>query len=342
MSRATPADDEHHLREQLLEMSRAYLLSRAIHVAAELGVANHVGDTAVRASELAHLTGAYEPYLERLLRFLAGHGIFAEAAPGSFLATPLSALLADGHPSSMRAGLGMVNSAWWAAVGDLGHAVRTGETAFAFRHRQPFFAYLKDNPSEQQSFDAGMASNSRSSDQAIARAYDFSRSGLLVDIGGGRGGLLKAILERHANVRGQLFDQPQVVERAMALEADSALQGRLSCLAGDFFQAVPGGADTYLLKGVLHDFDDERCIQILKNCRRAMQPHSKLLIIERLISPDNLAHQAKTIDVLMMVLLGGRERPASDWAELLRAADLQLCQQLTTDSEFTISEATPI
>jgi hypothetical protein len=342
MSSAARADEEHHLREQLLEMSRAYLLSRAIHVAAELGVANHVGDTAVRASELAHLTGAYEPYLERLLRFLAGHGIFAEAAPGSFLATPLSALLADGHPSSMRAGLSMVNSAWWAAVGDLGQAVRTGETAFAFRHRQPFFAYLKDNPSEQQSFDAGMASNSRSSDQAIARAYDFSRSSLLVDVGGGRGGLLKAVLERHANVRGQLFDQPQVVERAMALEADSALQGRLSCLAGDFFQAVPGGADTYLLKGVLHDFDDERCIQILKNCRRAMQPQSKLLIIERLISPDNLAHQAKTIDLLMMVLLGGRERPASDWAELLRAADLQLCQQLATDSEFTISEATPI
>jgi C-methyltransferase len=342
MSSAADASEEHLLRERLLEMSRAYLLSRAIHVAAELGVANHVGDTAVRASELARLTGSYEPYLERLLRFLAGYGIFAEAAPGSFLATPLSALLADGHPTSMRAGLSMVNSAWWAAVGDLDHAVRTGNTAFDFRHRQPFFAYLKENPQEQQSFDAGMASNSRSSDQAIARAYDFSRSGLLLDIGGGRGGLLKAVLERHANLRGQLFDQPQVIERAQAIEASTALQGRLSYIAGDFFQAVPGGADTYLLKGVLHDFDDERCMQILKNCRRAMQPPSKLLIIERLVSPDNLAHQAKTIDVLMMVLLGGRERPASAWADLLRGADFQLRQQLSTDSEFTISEATPI
>src|SRR5204863_8576376 len=184
-------------------------------------VANHIGDTSVPASELARLTGSYEPYLERLLSFLAAHGIFAEAAPGSFLATPLSALLADGHPSSMRAGLSMVNPAWWAAVGDLGHAVRSGETAFAFRHGQPFFAYLKDHPSEQQSFDAGMASNSRSSDQAIARAYDFSGSGLVMDVGGGRGGLLKAVLERHGNVRGQLFDQPQVVERAQALEANA-------------------------------------------------------------------------------------------------------------------------
>jgi len=311
-------------------------------VAAELGVANHVGEAAVGASELARLTGSHAPYLERLLRFLAGHGIFAEAAPGSFVATPLSALLADEHPSSMRAGLSMVNSAWWAAAGELGHAVRTGETAFAFRHQQAFFAYLKENPRDQQSFDAGMASNSRSSDQAIARAYDFSRSDLLVDVGGGRGGLLKAILERHASVRGQLFDQPQVIERAESLDPNSALQGRLSYIAGDFFEAVPGGADTYLLKGVLHDFDDERCIQILKNCRRAMHPQSKLLVIERLVSPDNLAHQAKTIDVLMMVLLGGRERPASDWAELLRVADLQLRRQLKTDSEFTISEATPI
>ena len=145
---------------------------------------------------------------------------------------------------------------------------------------------------------------------------------------GGRGGLLKAVLERHANVRGQLFDQPQVVAQAAALEANAALQGRFSCIAGNFFEAVPGGADTYLLKGVLHDFDDRRYIQILKNCRRAMQPQSKLLVIERLISPDNLAHQAKTIDVLMMVLLGGREWPASDWAELLLSADLRLCRQL--------------
>jgi hypothetical protein len=342
---STPSVDEEqlHLRERLLEMSRAYMLSRAIHVAAELGLANHVGDAAVRASELARLTSSSEPHLERLLRFLAGYGIFAEATPGSFVATPLSKLLADGHPSSMRAGLSTVNSAWWAAAGDLGHSVRTGETAFDFRHGQTFFAYLKDNPSEQQRFDAGMASNSCSSDQAIARAYDFSRCGLLIDVGGGRGGLLRAILERHANVSSQLFDQPQVVSRqAAALEADAALQGRLSCIAGDFFEAVPHGGDIYLLKGVLHDFDDERCIQILKNCRRAMRPQSKLLIIERLISPDNRAHQAKTIDLLMMVLLGGRERAASEWTELLRAADLQLCQQLTTDSEFTISEAAPI
>lgn len=331
-------DDPRSARAQVLEMSRAYVLSRAIHVVAELGVANHVGAAAVPVSELARLTAAHPAHLERLLRFLAGYRIFAEADRGEFVATPLSDVLRDDAPNSLRPGSCMVNAAWWSAVGDLGHSITTGEPAFALRHEQPFFSYLKQHPEDQRRFDAGMASNSRSGDEAIARAYDFSRAALVLDVGGGRGGLIRAVVERHPGVKGVLFEQPQVLERAI-LPSEGALAGRCSAVGGDFFEGVPPGADIYLIKGVLHDFNDDRCAVILDRCREAMAPGSKLLIVERLISPDNQRHEAKTIDILMMALLGGRERSIADWQGLLRAAGLQLLRQIPTDSEFTICEA---
>jgi hypothetical protein len=330
--------DPRNARAQVLEMSRAYVLSRAIHVVAELGVANHVGATAVPVSELARLTASHPAHLERLLRFLAGHQIFSEAARGEFIATRLSDVLRDDTPNSLRPGLCMVNAAWWSAVGDLGHSITTGEPAFALRHEHPFFSYLKQHPEDQSRFDAGMASNSRSSDEAIARAYDFSRVALVLDVGGGRGGLIRAVVERHPDVKGVLFEQPQVVERSI-LPTEGALASRCSGVGGDFFQGIPPGADVYLIKGVLHDFDDERCAAILEKCREAMAPRSKLLIVERLISPDNRRHEAKTIDLLMMTLLGGRERAVAEWEGLLRKADLELLRQIPTDSEFTICEA---
>jgi cyclopropane fatty-acyl-phospholipid synthase-like methyltransferase len=222
-------------------------------------------------------------------------------------------------------------------VGGIGHAVKTGETTFTALHGEPFFSYLKNHPDDQGRFDAGMATNSRSSDEAIARAYDFSRASVVLDVGGGRGGLVRAIVESHPGVKGILFDQPQVAERATL-----PWTTRYARIGGNFFEKVPEGADVYVIKGVLHDFDDEKALQILKNCRRVMSPQSRLLIVERLISPDNAPHQAKTIDLLMMALLGGRERSIPEWEGLLRAANLALVQQHPTASEFTISECAPV
>jgi hypothetical protein len=319
----------------VLEMSRGYVLARAIHVAAELGLADHVGDQPVPVQELARLTNTQPGHLERLLRLLAAHGVFSERAPGEFIASELSKVMRDDAPGSLRAGLRMVNSAWWAAVGDLGHALATGAPAFDQRQGRPFFAYLREHPDDQQRFDAGMASNSRAAERAIAAAYDFGSARTIVDVGGGRGGLIRAILEQHAAVRGTVFDQPHVVQHASLPDA-----GRTETVAGDFFEGVPAGADLYLIKGVLHDFDDERCRVILANIRRAMPPGSKLLVVERTIAPDDRPHQAKTIDLMMMALLGGRERSAREWAGLLRGAGLELSRQMPTSSEFTISEAT--
>jgi hypothetical protein len=152
--------------------------------------------------------------------------------------------------------------------------------------------------------------------------------------------LVRAIVETHPGVQGILFDQPQVVERAVAPK-DPAAAARYGRKAGDFFQAVPSGADAYVIKGVLHDFDDERCVAILKNIRQAMSAQGRLLIVERMVCGDNQAHQAKTIDVLMMALLGGRERCVDDWKALLQGAGFRLVKQHPTASEFNISEAVP-
>lgn len=324
------------LREQLQEMSRGYVLSRAIHIAAELGIADHLDETYVPTSKLAAVTGAQPAFLARLLRFLAGYQIFSEGRPGEFRATPLSNLMRDDAASSLRPALRIVNSAWWAAVGGLLHTIKTGETAFSYLQNEPFFPYLKSHPDDQARFDVGMASNSLLSDQAIAQAYDFSKFSTVVDVGGGRGGLISAILQSHPGVKGVLFDQPQVLEHALPRS------DRCTWVAGDFFKEVPGGAELYLLKGVLHDFPDDRCVEILKVCRRAMPPQGRILLIERVVFPDNLAHQAKTIDLIMMALLGGRERSLTEWERLLAAAELKLERQIPTASEFTISEAGPV
>jgi hypothetical protein len=328
-------------RAEVLAMSRGYVLSRAIHVAAELGVADHLGDDALPVAELARRTGAHAPHLERLLRFLAGHGIFDERQPGSFAGTARSRVLREDAPGSLRPGLRMVNTDWWRAVGDLGHAVRTGETGFARRHDEPFFAWLKDHAEDQARFDAGMASNSRNSDEAIAAALDLAGVQLFVDVGGGRGGLVRAVLQRHPGVRGLLFDQPQVIDRNV-LAAEEALAGRWSTASGDFFQSVPGGAQAYLIKGVIHDFEDDPCVALLGACRRAMSAGSRLLVMERLTAPDNEPHEAKTIDLIMMSLLGGRERTMRELEGLLARAGLSLAREIPTASEFTIAEATPI
>ncbi|HVE82495.1 MAG TPA: methyltransferase [Myxococcales bacterium] len=322
-------------RQQLIDLSRAYLVSRSIHAVAELGVADHVGDAPVEVEALARHTGTRPELLQRVLRLLAAYGVFEEAGAGRFGHTPLSRLLREDAEGSLRAGLRHVNGAWWAAAGDLLHSLRTGEPAFAHLHGAPMFSWLKDHPEQQERFDAGMANQSRAGDQAVVDAYDFSGVLTFVDLGGGRGGLVRAILARYPEARGTLFDQPQVLARAPAPE------GRFSHLAGDFFQAVPPGADAYLFKGVLHDFPDDRCVEILRACRRAMGRASRLLLIERVPLPDNRPHPAKHLDVLMMILLAGQERSPEQWGALLASAGLKLVRQIPTRSELTILEAAP-
>lgn len=322
------------------EMSRLYYLSRALHVAAELGIANELRDDDGAVDELARRSGTDAVALHRLLRFLSAYGVFEETAPGRFRNTVLSSVLRDDHPNSMRPALRRIDESWWSAAGALAHSIRTGQAAFPYVHGVPFFGYLKANPEAQKRFDEGMARASDASDAAIAAAFDFGRFRRIVDVGGGRGGLLVQILSRAPNAEGVLFEQPQVLEETTRLH-EAGLTRRVQLVAGDFFQSVPAGGDCYVIKGVLHDFDDDRCVTILGNCRRAMTADGCVVIANQdLPSPIDGPHPNLTMDLHMITLLGGRERSAPEWAALFRRAGLRVSGSVPTDVGFTLVHGT--
>jgi len=322
------------------EMSRLFFVSRAIHVVAELGIADRLDASGVSVEAIAKETATDAVCLRRLLRFLSAYGIFEEPAPDRFANTPLSAVLHSDHPNSLRVSLRRIGDFWWSAIGHLDHSVRTGESAFRHVHGVSFFQYLKANPDIQGRFDAAMARISDADDSAIAAAYDFGRFRRIIDVGGGRGGLLVQILRRAPRAIGVLFEQPQVIEGLRPLADDVA--ARIELVGGDFFAAVPGGADCHVIKGVLHDFDDERCVRILENCRRSLAPDGRVVIANRdLPSSISGPHPNLTMDIQMMALLGGRERTAAEWSALFERAGLRLSDTFPTGVEFTVIAAAP-
>jgi len=323
------------------EMSRLYYLSRAIHVAAELGIADQLAEEPVTVTRLAENTGTNSGALKRLLRFLSAYRVFEERAPDSFCNTALSLVLRDDHPQSVRANLRRIRTFWWSAIGELEHSVLTGESAFSHAHGVPFFQYLKSNEDIQQRFDNAMARISDSDDSAIASAYDFTRFKRIVDVGGGRGGLLVQILERAPDAFGVLFEQPQVIEVATRLD-EAGLLDRSEKIGGDFFETAPEGADCYVIKGVLHDFSDDQCVTILSNCCEALRDGGCVLIANQdLPASIDGPHPNLTMDVQMMTLLHGRERSVHEWSELFQKSGLKIGDAIQTDVGFTLVEGTP-
>lgn len=323
------------------EMSRLFYLSRSIHVAADLGIADHLSDEPVDAASLAEKTGTNAAALKRLLRFLSAYQVFEERSPDMFCNTVLSSVLRDDDPRSVRAILRRIGAFWWSAVGDLEHSIRSGEPAFNHVHGVPFFQFLKLHPDIQERFDEAMARISDADDAAIASAYDFTRFDRIVDLGGGRGGLLVWILMRAPDARGVLFEQPQVLKKASRPD-EAGLLDRTEKVAGDFFEAVPAGADCYVIKGVLHDFDDDQCVRILSNCRTAMRADGRVVIANQdLPEPIEGPHPNLTMDVQMMTLLGGRERSISEWSELLGTSGLMIADTFETEVGFTLIEGKP-
>jgi hypothetical protein len=322
-------------------MSRLYYLSRAIHAAAELGIADQLDGSSTRLDKIVEGTGANADCLNRLLRFLSAYGIFEEKAPGQFCNTTLSSVLRSDHPNSVRANLRRIGDYWWSAVGQMEHSIRTGESAFLHVHGISFFQFLKANPAVQARFDEAMARISGADDAAIAAAYDFGRFHRIVDLGGGRGGLLVQILRRAPDALGILFEQPQVIARVARLGDDRAA-GRSELVAGNFFESVPAGADCYVLKGVLHDFDDASCVKVLSNCRSVMAQSGRIVIANQdLPSAISGPHPNLTMDIQMMTLLGGRERTITQWSALFHQCGLRLGDVFPTDVGFIVVEAAP-
>lgn len=264
---------------ELMRLINAFQVSQALHVAAELGVADHLKDGPQPSDALAQACGAHPGSLYRLLRALAAVGVFQEAEDRRFSLTPLGACLTGDAPGSRRDYARWIGTpGLWRSWGNLLHSIRTGEGAALFTFRVDAWTYRAEHSDERAVFDAAMTGLSLTEAGAILKACDFGRFGCIVDIGGGEGHLLKAILLACRRARGVLFDQPQVTGSAEQVFAAAGLLDRCQAVSGDFFQVIPGGGDAYVMKSVLHAWDDGAAAMILANCRNAMPPAAMLLV----------------------------------------------------------------
>lgn len=324
------------------QMINGYWVTGSICAAARLGVAAKVGDGPRPIAELARDVGADEGALYRLMRALASLGIFAEGPSRSFAHTPLSQALRPDVPGSMHGLALMTGMLHLRAWPEIAHSVRTGLTAFGKVFGKEIFDHLSDDAEAGAAFDAAFTGYTAAASAAVAAAYDFAPFARVVDLGGGSGALLAAIMKKHPNVAGVDFDLPPVAERARKFLAAQGLAGRCEVVGGDFFQSVPAGGDAYTLKMILHDWDDERSVAILRNVRRAIRPDGKLLVMEAVIDPQSGAGApGKLLDVNMLVMTGGRERTADEFTALYRAAAFELTRIVPANPTMCVIEGRP-
>jgi SAM-dependent methyltransferase len=326
----------------LFRMVTGYYVSCAIHAVARLGIADRLRDGALGAGTLARATGVHAPALERVMRLLASVGVFNEEADGSFALTPIGTCLRTDVPGSMHAAVLLFGGITQRAWGDLPYSLGTGDPAFPHVFGMDAFSYMAQHPDEAVNFDKAMADFTRHIAAAVAAAYDFSAFCTVVDVGGGNGALLAGILKAYPNLRGVLFDLPAVAERAKEEIRKSGLADRCEVRGGDFFQEVPAGADAYLLKHVIHDWNDERATAILRSCRRAMRPEARLLLIEGVYPPridqSDESRSAAANDVNMLVCTGGRQRSEAEFRALYAAAGFKLTRIVPTQARVGVIE----
>jgi len=321
-------------------MCTAYWVSRLVHVAAELGLADHLAAAPLTADELAGRTKTHAPALYRVLRSLASLGLFTEDASRRFSLTALGEALKSGAPGAARASIltlggEPIATAWQQLI----YSVRTGKPAFEEAHGKPIFPWLAEHPDEAALFGETMINFHGAEPAAVASAYDFSGYSTIVDVGGGTGNLLTTILAKYPQSRGMLYDLPHVAAEATALIKTRGLTDRVKVEVGDFFLTIPAGGDAYLMSHVIHDWSEEQCRVILANCRRAMKAGSRLLLIEMVLPPGDAPHPGKMLDMMMLIGPGGQERTADEYKTLLESAGLRLLQVLPTDSAVSIVEA---
>jgi hypothetical protein len=313
-------------------LARAHIAARCLHVVAEYGVADAVGAEGSTPAEIASRTELNADALDRMLRLLAAHGVFAHAPNERYVHTPASDLLRSAHPQSLRSYVrmnGMASS--WERFGELPTTARTGRPATNWASLVEYFAA---HPEESAIFNAAMVAKSRAVLPAVAAAYDFGSFRTIADVGGGRGHLLAAILERVPAAAGVLFEVPHVIA-----DAAGQMSPRVTLVAGDFFTDTLPNADAYLLMDLLHDWSDADAARILGAVRRAAPPHARVLVIETLVAETPGPHFSKTLDITMLAVTGGRERTRSEFARLLAAAGLRFERVVPTESYYSIVEA---
>ena len=281
--------------------------------------------------------------LYRLLRALAAVGVFNETGNKEFSLTPLGMFLTTDAPGSRRNYAQWIGtSGQWRSWGNLLHSIKSGQSAAEFTHGKDAWTYRRQHPEEQAFFNSAMTSNSRSEAQAVLEAYDFSRFGHVVDVGGGQGLLLKEILLACPAARGTLFDQPQVIASAYQVPVSAELGHRYRLVAGSFFETVPEEGDVYLMKAILHDWDDNRSKDILRTCRRAMSSKATLLVVERVVGPPNEGPEGKFSDLNMMVQYAALERTHQEFDYLLKNGGFKITEVIPTLSPLSIIVGRPL
>jgi hypothetical protein len=308
----------------MAQLIGGYQISASIGALARLGVADALLDTPLHPHELAERVGADTLALSRVLRALDATGLLATLGDGKIALTGLGELLCSDVPGSARRAAIASTEEWrWRAYGHLTHSVRTGEPGFRRAHGCELWEYLAQNTEAAALFDESMARVAAAIATVLVDAYDFGAVERLVDVGGGHGILTSAILEANPHLRAVILDLPGVIEGARAHLAAAGLAGRCDAVAGDFLDAVPAGGDLYLLSWILHDWDDSAATRILENCRAVMREGGRLLAIEMVVTPGN-DRLVRTTDLEMLVVAGGRERTADEYAGLYRAGGFEL------------------
>lgn len=342
---ATPESAYRQLLSQLTSLVSGYRVSQALYVAARLGLADLLKAGPREVADLAEATRTHPPTLYRLLRFLSGAGVFNEEAPGRFGLTPLGVGLRSDVPGSVRnRALNLLSEHHWLSWGQLLHSVATGEPAFQHIYGMNTFEYFEQHPAAGALFDQAMTANAADSGAALVNAYDFAGLARVVDVAGGQGQTIATVLQAHPAMRGVLFDSPSVVAGAGPVLDAAGVADRCEVVGGDFFASVPPNGDAYILRQIIHDWNDADSLRILQNCRAAMGPVGRLLVVERAIATDyRRAMPVLHLDMEMLVMLGGVQRTDDEYRALLGAAGFRLTSivPLNDPAQYAIFEAVP-
>ena len=316
----------------LSDMIFGFRNTQAIYVVAKLGIPDYLRDGPVGSAELAKRLGVHAQSLHRVMRALASVGVFAQDKEDRFGLTPVSEILCSRSPVSMRQYAILMGEEHYQAVGELVHTVRTGESAFNHMYRMEFFEYLSTHPEANATFNAAMHGSGNEWED-LPKLYDFRRFHKVVDVGGGRGALLAAILRANPAMHGALFDLPQVLSGAEEYLKSRGVLDRCEVVLGDALSAIPSGGDLYIMSAVLHAFQDDKAKRILDNCRSCIKSEGKLLISESVLPEGDAPSEGKMFDLIMLAVSGGLERTKGEWQSLLCSSGFELEQVIETKSE---------
>ena len=340
LAKAQPPARANDAETRLLQYIDGYRTTQMLHVVAKLRIADHLQQGPLSVKELAKRTSTHEDSLYRLLRTLSGLGIFAEEDDQKFRLTPMAELLRSDVPGSLQVPAQVAGEPWmWGPWGHLSHSIRTGEVAFDDLYKKHTWDWFAENPGPAQIFNSLMDAGTASETQAVLGGYDFSGAQTVVDVGGGRGVLLSAVLGKSASTRGILFDLPHVIDAAKK-EVPATLAERIQFTPGDFFKAVPEGGDIYILKNIIHDWADAESGKILDVIRAAMKGRGRMLLVENIICAPNQICRGKTMDIQMMVRNGGRNRTVQEYRDLLHAHGFEITRVVPTSGP-SVLEAVP-